>query len=304
MKKIFKLLSFMIVCAVMLSISIYAQRPEGGRPVSPVQAALDGNSDGTISSDEMANVPAVLRTLDKNSDGNLSEDEVRPNLERREPEGQAQNSGAAIVSGLLEFDKNKDGKLTKQEVPERLQGMVTRGDANKDGVLTKDELNKMVETQAAASNNSGGRGEVHNDHGEGQGRRGPEGGMMKFMPILAALDSNSDGIISAEEINNAPMSLKNLDKNNDGQLTEDEVRPMGGRGGRGGFGGSPEEVVKRLMEFDKNGDGKVSKDELPERMQEMMERLDTNHDGFLTPDEIKVRAEQRGRPGGERSPQR
>ena len=82
------------------------------------------------------------------------------------------------------------------------------------------------------------------------------------------------------------------------QLTEDEIRPAfgpGGRGGRGGFGGSPEEMVKRMMEFDKNGDGKLSKDELPERMQELMERADTNQDGFLTQDELKQMSERRGR---------
>ena len=304
MKKIFKLRSLMLVCAVLLSLSIYAQRPEGGRPVSPVQAALDANSDGAISSDEMANAPAVLRKLDKNGDGNLTEDEIRPNFERREGGGQAENSSATIVNRLMEFDQNKDGKLAKQEVPERMQGIFARGDLNKDGFLTKDELTKMAEAQAAPASNAGGRGEDHDDHGGPGERRGPKGGMMKFMPILAALDGNSDGVISAEEINNTPMSLKKLDKNNDGQLTADEIRPMGGRGGRGGFGGSPEEMVKRMMEFDKNGDGKLSKDELPERMQEMMERIDTNHDGFLTPDEIKTMSQQRGRPGGDRPPQR
>jgi Ca2+-binding EF-hand superfamily protein len=53
---------------------------------------------------------------------------------------------------------------------------------------------------------------------------------MRFDPILAALDANHDGTISAAEIANAPAALKALDKNGDGQLTEDEVRPAFGRG--------------------------------------------------------------------------
>ena len=70
MKKIFTLLSF--ICVLMLSC--FAQRPEGGPPMMPVQIALDANHARTISSDEIANAPAALRKLDKNSDGNLTDD--------------------------------------------------------------------------------------------------------------------------------------------------------------------------------------------------------------------------------------
>jgi hypothetical protein len=42
---------------------------------------------------------------------------------------------------------------------------------------------------------------------------------------MAALDTNGDGILSADEIANAPQSLLKLDKNGDGQLTPDEFRP-------------------------------------------------------------------------------
>lgn len=45
-------------------------------------------------------------------------------------------------------------------------------------------------------------------------------------PLMHALDTNHDGIIDASEIANASTSLKMLDKNGDGQLTPDEVRPM------------------------------------------------------------------------------
>ena len=55
-------------------------------------------------------------------------------------------------------------------------------------------------------------------------------------PILEALDLNHDGILDANEIAKASESLKKLDKNGDGQLTQDELRPMrpGGPGGPGG----------------------------------------------------------------------
>ena len=53
-------------------------------------------------------------------------------------------------------------------------------------------------------------------------------------PLMEALDTNHDGILSAEEIANAPASLKKLDKNGDGQLTEEELRPLPPPGGRGG----------------------------------------------------------------------
>jgi hypothetical protein len=52
-------------------------------------------------------------------------------------------------------------------------------------------------------------------------------------PLFAALDTNHDGVIDANEIANAPAALKKLDKNDDGKLTLRELRPrMGERGPR------------------------------------------------------------------------
>jgi hypothetical protein len=48
-----------------------------------------------------------------------------------------------------------------------------------------------------------------------------------------------------------------------------------------------DEVVERLMAFDKNKDGKITRDELPERMQFLIELGDTNKDGALDRDEIR-----------------
>ena len=56
-----------------------------------------------------------------------------------------------IVKELLEFDKNGDGQLSKDELSERMQGLITRGDANQDGILNHDELLKLAEAQSAAT---------------------------------------------------------------------------------------------------------------------------------------------------------
>jgi hypothetical protein len=69
----------------------------------------------------------------------------------------------------------------------------------------------------------------------------PDGGQRPPPPpIIAALDANHDGVIDEQEIANASAALKKLDKNGDGKLTMDELRPPrpegGGPGAPGGQG--------------------------------------------------------------------
>ena len=72
----------------------------------------------------------------------------------------------------------------------------------------------------------------------GAGGPGGPGGQRPPSPIIEALDLNKDGIIDADELAKASESLKKLDKNGDGKLTEDEYRPQrpGGQGGPGAGG--------------------------------------------------------------------
>jgi Ca2+-binding EF-hand superfamily protein len=168
--------------------------------------------------------------------------------------------------------------------------------------------------------------------GGAQGERGPQdrGPGRGFdpwrFPLMAALDVDRDGRLSAKEIENAAVALKKLDKNEDGTLTPDELRPKfggpggpdgpGGIGGPGrggpGFGGPrpdrdrpgrPEaggrpqgqDMVERLMRMDANGDGKVTKEEMPERLQRLLERMDANGDGAVDKEEGQKAAERFGR---------
>ncbi len=138
---------------------------------------------------------------------------------------------------------------------------------------------------------------------------------MRPSPLVAALDTDHDGSISAAEIAAAPQALATLDKNGDGRIALEEVmvrRPQGGERGAGrgagrgegqgeGQGGavSPD-LVNTLFSFDENKDGQLSKTEVPERMQGIFLRADTNHDGLLTRDELTKAtvAQDRRAPGG------
>lgn len=140
---------------------------------------------------------------------------------------------------------------------------------------------------------------------------------IRISPILNAVDTNQDGVLSAAEIAASAAQIKKLDKNGDGKLTRDEagirMDQLPGRGGRGegrggrgegrgrGEGGGEVEIpapppsagdmTASLMAFDANHNGQLEKSEVPERLQGLFERGDTNKDGILTKEEIVALAE-------------
>lgn len=137
--------------------------------------------------------------------------------------------------------------------------------------------------QAGAQSGPGG---ARGGHGHGGGNTNP---------LFTALDQNQDGQLSPAELRAAAAVLKTLDKDGDGQLSLTECAPAGGGGhghggGQGGKAADPQAdaaaTVKTLMEFDLNGDGALTKDELPERMQNVIARADSDGNGEATQDEL------------------
>jgi Spy/CpxP family protein refolding chaperone len=66
----------------------------------------------------------------------------------------------------------------------------------------------------------------------------------------------------------------------------------GGPGGRGPRGVPTDDLVRHVMAFDKDGDGKVTREELPERMHRLIELGDKNNDGALDREELTKLAEK------------
>jgi Ca2+-binding EF-hand superfamily protein len=125
--------------------------------------------------------------------------------------------------------------------------------------------------------------------------RGGHGHGGQANPLFAALDLNKDGLLSEAELRSAAAVMKALDKDGDGKLSQTECQPAGGGGhGHGGSKADPQAeaaaTVEKLMAFDKNDDQTLTKEELPERMQEVIERADSNGDGKVTSAELKAMA--------------
>jgi hypothetical protein len=93
-----------------------------------------------------------------------------------------------------------------------------------ESVLTPEQLQKLQAARPRRDGQGAGAPAAANQdpsQGPPRGMGGP-----RHNPVIEALDVDHDGVLDAEEIAKAPESLKALDKNNDGQLTPDELRPM------------------------------------------------------------------------------
>lgn len=316
-----------------------APRPEGQRPeVADLFKKLDADGDGNISESDVPEehrrmFDRLLSENDKNKDGKLNLDEFRSGLmeDRRRAEagrdGAQPGLGRGIEPGEVfkRMDRNGDGKLTADDLPEqgrdRFKAFAERVDADKDGAISEEEFRKAPRPEGGPGRDGGprreggpGEGEPRRDGPprEGEPRReggpfqgGPRVGMaFPVAPIMAAIDSNKDGEISADELAAASSELRKLDKNGDGKLGREEIMPrFEGRGeGRmeGRFEGRPD--APRTGEFfksrDTNGDGKISREEAPDRMKENFDRIDANKDGQIDETELRQMFAGPGRPEG------
>jgi Ca2+-binding EF-hand superfamily protein len=315
----------------------------------------------------------LLRRADKNDDGKLSREEFaagtteQPPQPRRveqaapdRPAGRPERFTPVQLSALFErTDANSDGKVAVSEMREELREPLRRL-LDREGIdaIDKEQFIRfmtMIQEQGPDRPSldrpsldrprpdqprlaqPGRPGEPRPDLPPGRRPDAPPGDRPPMgRPLIAVLDGDGDGELSAAEIDGAGKALLALDRNEDGKLTRDELfgprpidlppgerpplrepgwpRPEGDRPRPEGDrprpeGAGLEQLRARLSEADANKDGKWSKEEVPERMRENFDRIDANGDGLIDETELRtvfarLREGAGGRPERERQPDR
>ncbi|MFN0106300.1 MAG: EF-hand domain-containing protein [Bryobacteraceae bacterium] len=110
---------------------------------------------------------------------------------------------------------------------------------------------------------------------------------MRGNPVLAALDADHSGEISADEIENSSLALRGLDRNHDGALTPVELLPVA----------IDNRVTLIMSRIDTDRDRSISPreraSEFAQPLRELLERADRNGDGVVTSRELSQEVQLR-----------
>lgn len=325
--------------------SRFAKRPGGmsAVPFGPALMArnislFDTDGDGTLSRQEYeAGASQIFELLDANGDGKLERTEMDRNLEQVliAPEARARQL-------MFLFDENRDQKITPEEclVPPKAFAEL---DADKSGALEEEDLLKLTLTRASLLQDTAHRAAtLLAELDENKDGKLSEAEFTIGKAAFQAADRDGDGILGTEEMKTLPplppdhprrraeQWIASLDRDGDRMLSQNEFRVPGGdfdtidenqdglvdlkelvawlsseRGAGTGRRAPPMNAQQFMRFFDRNGDGKIAKDERGNMPEQVWQRMDLNADGVVEAQEImKARALGAGRraggPGGPR----
>ncbi len=132
-------------------------------------------------------------------------------------------------------------------------------------------------------------------------RRGPEPrppraespGQSQESSLFQVLDRNRDGKLQQDEIDMAVVILRRMDQNKDGDVSQSEIKSLPRRPDNANQRRPDQQNPNQnrssrrpsLETFDKDEDGKISKEEAPDRLKDRFDEVDKNSDGFLDKEE-------------------
>ena len=224
-----------VLLAVMFAVSAAAvaagqeQESEGGRAQDgdralrrlPAFGALDADDDGEISAAEIDAAAESLATLDEDGDGQLSEDELRPR--GGGPIGGPARTPPEATAAFMAFDADADGLLERTELTSQFLSLLTRADGDGDGAASEAEILALLTAEAEPPPEPEAAESEVRAEGSTEAAAPQESSRLRN-PLMAALDPDGDGTVSASEIGSAAQSLRSLDTNGDGRLGMDELR--------------------------------------------------------------------------------
>lgn len=282
----------------------------------------DTNFDGKVTLEEFQN---ALKDQQPAGDPSQMREAVRPDAIRSEQPMPVEGRRFDPAEMFKRLDRNGDGKLSRDELPpEAPRMLIAIFEQSGEDSITLEQFQRSFPLTRGDQPFQGERG-------------GPrEGFRPQFsFPFIKVLDEDGNGRLNKQELSKAVEHFDKLDINGDGELDISEVTGFGGFRGRpdGGpdprgmdpQGGSqfmpgrrpdirdpsarpsggpdPRAMFKRI---DKNGDGYLSLEELPEGMQTVFDRIDRDQDSRISEDEFSgvlqmMRGQfNQGRPAPER----
>lgn len=129
------------------------------------------------------------------------------------PQGRMERRPPPVPPVFAALDKDHDQVLSAEEI-EAASDILGALDKNGDGEITLAEFHMPPP----------------NGRKPRKGDKDPENpppNRPPVPPVINALDTDHDGFVSAGEIEDAAESLKTLDKDGDGSLSPEELRPHG-----------------------------------------------------------------------------
>ena len=231
----------------------------------------------------------------------IADDKAETSAEKKAEEQNSAEEQKSSGDLFNRLDKNGDGTISADELPggqsRFFERLVKSGDKNDDSKLTREEFQSAIQRDERPSGDAPQFGRLL---GGGDG----------FDPkrVFERLDANKDGKLTKDEL---PEPLRDrlgrvFDRLGKEELTSEEFAQLG-RGLREGGGGPEAGGLQVFQRMDKNGDGKLTLDELPEPARDIFEPLwqaaGKEADQGLSPEEFgRLLAERFGRGGrdGER----